>query len=238
MSSEQDLLKELLADPAFAELAKKKAQDMGIDLDATPAPDFVPNPLYGGKPRANPNRGGYVYYNEETAMMIKGILDALHANPDSQQFWVSDGIQPSTMYSQWYHGKKYLVDHMDENGFYKTFLQKVRSRKFVNKTQKGIIFQCRSKSVLRPIKLQAIERSPVWRQKIDAFLSEAVPGDKLKMDGLLLTEADQNEVREILENDEKFMYNISPKHVTIFRVLDNDNRKAVKDEGFGLGSTE
>jgi hypothetical protein len=46
-----------------------------------------------------------------------------------------------------------------------------------------------------------------------------------------------NEVNSILEDDPKFMYNLSPKHITLIRVQD-DNRATPKDECFPIGSPQ
>lgn len=128
------------------------------------------------------------YYNKRFALELKAVVDdMLERGVDKEyRFEDYDELKPTTIYLRLNHAKLFLIDELDENGYYKEQFQRIH----ISKEKTGIRLTLLKEHLaeLRPVDISLDEKQANWQLKIDDYLEKARPGDKpLHLKGLSLT---------------------------------------------------
>lgn len=240
MPTDRDtLLTNILNDPAFLDILKQKADALKIDLSKIKDEDLAATRR---APKHWKNGAVAVYFTEDFALVAKKVLDELDKCREANLFFPAEDISVTTLYLRWSQGKQYLLEFMDENGTYKDLASKIRVHKWKQRGTTGLLFKWRQSEKFVTPALQKIERTPQWKLKLDDFIETAQVGQRLKMEGLLLNDADMQYVNDLVADLPAFLCNVSSKHITIIKQQDSlhkyDTRKLVEDVGISLGKAK
>lgn len=177
----------------------------------------------GTKPTSPKGNGTYSYYTATHAIRVRNIIDAMVERPTEHKYLDSAKLarSPRTLMAMYKQGLAFLLDHADENGYYAKLWPNIHLRKEGN----GIIFMWLSlvnydpKFALGTVKrvTKDIMTLNVWRNELDRYLENALPGEVHSITGIHLTPDDQAAIRACLFMLSDFEYEITNTTIHIKR---------------------
>jgi hypothetical protein len=175
------------------------------------------------------HRHKHPYYNEESAMLLKPIIDAQMQHKKDVVFCLDD-FRPlwnlSTLRAKIFNGKQWILDYMDDEN--QTYLKYFCSLK-IKTTNESItlhILKDQAKSLIldgkMPHRIVEPELSggldtlnPPWRTVVEEFLAKSDPTGFLKLKELSLTEEQILLVKMLLHGNPIYQYKISSTEIMI-----------------------
>ena len=158
----------------------------------------------GTEPTIPKGHGTYSYYNAQTALRIKALLDEMRSNP-THNVHIDSGkyrIKPKTL-MQWYkQGLGYLIANHDTNGVYREMCRGIAAKI----KQDGLLLVWLHLVSYDPAFIkgsvthvsQHIADMYVWREKLQQFVEYGLPGERLSLTGIHLTNDDIEKTRSAL----------------------------------------
>ena len=129
-------------------------------------------------------KGSMFYYDEDSALAAKKILDTLHENKHPIRIRPVQGRALSTIRQQFYQGTYYLLDNLDTNGIYARFFSMTKAS---ISTGEYVEFTYKEKS---DVALATFEEVIPWREEFSMFLDNAGPNAKFYKPEVSLNMAD------------------------------------------------
>lgn len=111
---------------------------------------------------------GMSYYAERHATWVKEILDRLHKDGIPLKVSAENGTKISSVKLRYYQGRRYLLEHGDQDGKYKALADATRCSTYRDYLE----FHIKHEPVIK------ISTTGDWRTPVIAFLENAQPGDK------------------------------------------------------------
>lgn len=174
------------------------------------------------RPKSARAMSRYPYYKERFALEYKVVLDDMISEHDNgvkedRMYWYRDfvDLRPSTLYLRITQAKQFLLDNMDPEGKYARFCELLATK---IERGKGIrLFYARdvvNGSFFRPTKVVVKEESHTYKDRVHEFLENALSGEKLNIEKLVLSEEEIQTLDASLVILENIIYKIT--HKTIF----------------------
>lgn len=179
------------------------------------------------RPLGNSSTSNTPYYNEAQAQQIKIIFDRLISDPSIPGFFLAREKMTralSTTYLCFNQGARFLCDHLDPDGTYRAFYDKI----VIRKAEDGIRLEYKKQAVHNLVavaatvdtnNLQDITAEKValnFRKRIEKFLQESAPGDMLDItNGVNMSVDEAAELTEIVNGTQGFIGRITAESIKI-----------------------
>jgi hypothetical protein len=170
------------------------------------------------------------YYREKYALELIPILDRMIEEGRSVEFRYTDfdGFAPNSVYMRLYHGWRYLIDHLDTDD---RKYAKLRRRVELQKRRFSIIFRLDHRLALVDIPHHKLEDEDMemedevttrevdkrWKDKLEEFLDQAQPGQKLELKNLRLSNEEIQETKQNLSQRDDLSYSVSHLRIIVVK---------------------
>lgn len=173
---------------------------------------------------------GSTYYTFESALEFKVWADRwIKIKPDDIVIRESPDVSIDTLAQKFFLGKKYLLDHIDPNGYYAKELVNLKIKKTTKNKLRSVRF---TTSVFRKmannsdISYTVEERfkpkkdilvDSLWRQQLADFLEKTDPPAKFERIGLSLTQQEIEDFESMFAVMDDIVYVITETSIAVVK---------------------
>lgn len=168
------------------------------------------------------------YYNEAKALACKAVFDKYIECGKRELAWPSGRLNPQSLRQCILQAKKYLLDHLDKDGYYARELFGMTVSMSLGSKVRGVILKYRPTAVgfsgSFKDKVYVINDYQSWRTKLEEFLEQCTESEFI-MKQYMFNEDDVKYLKELEQSmGDTFVWNILDSYL---KVVNKDHRKLI-----------
>ena len=182
--------------------------------------------------RPNPKKSRYSkrtvlpYYKERFGLEFQAVVDAMMreyaaGKLDDREWKYKDlpGYSYNTIYNRVNQSKAYLLEQLDVNGIYASFLSLTSIRRRRTGVRLSYCDDIRQPDdSFMPIPVIPEKKIAAWKLKLQEFLEKGKEGERFLQKGLALTAEDKNEIEMELGQVKGLLFEVNDDYVKLIKI--------------------
>lgn len=173
------------------------------------------------RPQGQKKSSNNPYYREKFALELKAELDKLHGSTKDVMFFLLDfpELRRDSLYLKINQAFRYLIDNLDLNPPNK--YRELRDCIIITRESGGVRISLKRDSSGRPLMAREVaskEEVLSWKDRMENFFEQSVPGDTFKQFGLSLNEEEINLIKQSTAELSSFITKVTHNSVEIIHV--------------------
>ena len=180
----------------------------------------------GKRPAGWSRKSNATYYNEHCALQLKQVLDAMSVDRQDRIYRYDEWkhLSPTTVYIRINQSLNYLLDRLDPDKKYKDMCQRICIRR--SRQHNGVVIQfleeyrATDTSSFLPSAVIPNAQAPKWKDKMEKWIEESVPGDKpFVQENLMLSNDDIRELKLQFAGVKNIAASITARSVKLIKIV-------------------